>query len=62
LLDVGFDQAQVEVDVTDGFVMNLSPTTPEGSLNNLDSEINAIKNRKWLGYLSFNLLSNDRYA
>ncbi|HEY5556088.1 acetolactate decarboxylase [Acetobacterium sp.] len=43
LLDVSFDQAQVSVDATDGFVMNLSPTTPEGSVNDLDSEINRVE-------------------
>jgi len=43
LLDVSFDQAQVSVDATDGFVMTLSPTAPEGSVNDLGSEINAVE-------------------
>ncbi|KNZ40365.1 acetolactate decarboxylase [Acetobacterium bakii] len=43
LLDVSFDQAQVSADATDGFVMTLSPITPEGSVKDLDSEIDAVE-------------------
>ncbi|MGV8905528.1 MAG: acetolactate decarboxylase [Acetobacterium sp.] len=43
VLEVSFDQAQVAVDGTDGFVMNLSPTIPEGTVNDLASEVNAVE-------------------
>lgn len=43
ILDVSFDQAQVSVDAMDGFVMNLSPTIPQGSVTDMDSAVNAVE-------------------
>lgn len=43
LLDVSFDKATAFMDTTDGFLMTLSPTTPEGSVDDVNSEINAVE-------------------
>lgn len=43
LLDVSFDSATALVDQTDGFFMTLSPTTPEGTVTDADSAIDAVE-------------------
>jgi acetolactate decarboxylase len=43
LLDVSFDSAAAFVDQTDGFFMTLSPTTPEGTVTDADSAIDAVE-------------------
>ena len=43
LLDVSFDSATAFVDQTDGFFMTLSPTTPEGTVTDADSAIDAVE-------------------
>ena len=43
LLDASFEKAQAFADSTDGFVMALSPNEPEGSVKDLDSELDAVE-------------------
>ncbi|MBC3888547.1 acetolactate decarboxylase [Acetobacterium paludosum] len=43
LLDVSFDKALAFADSTDGFVMAVSPTEPEGSVKDLGSELDAVE-------------------
>lgn len=43
LLDVSFDSAAAFVDQTDGFFMTLSPSTPEGTVTDADSAIDAVE-------------------
>ncbi|AWW25607.1 MULTISPECIES: acetolactate decarboxylase [unclassified Acetobacterium] len=43
LLDVSFDSAKAFMDQTDGFFMTLSPTSPEGTVDDAESAIDAVE-------------------
>lgn len=43
LLDVSFSKAETFMDTTDGFTMTLSPTTAEGSIDDINNAIDAVE-------------------